>query len=193
MGILPAGDLAVSTAPFADAGARIWGPGAGKLIALGAVISAFGALNGWILLQGQWPRAAARDGLFPEFFGKLSRRGTPALGLVVSSVLATGVMALNYTSTLVEQFTFIILLATLSALIPYLFSAISELIILFRDRESFKGERLAGASVIAVLALVYSLWAIVGSGKEIVLWGFVLMAAGLPLYWWKKRKVRPQA
>jgi APA family basic amino acid/polyamine antiporter len=193
MGILPAGDLATSTAPFADAGARIWGPGAGKLIALGAVISAFGALNGWILLQGQWPRAAARDGLFPEFFGKLSRRGTPVLGLVVSSVLATGVMALNYTSTLVEQFTFIILLATLSALIPYLFSAISELIILFRDRESFKGERLAGASVIAVLALVYSLWAIMGSGKETVLWGFLLMAAGLPLYWWKKRKVRPQA
>ncbi|MFH1765143.1 MAG: amino acid permease [Gemmatimonadota bacterium] len=190
MGILPASDLANSTAPFADAGRAIWGSWAGSLIAAGAAISAFGALNGWVLLQGQWPMAAARDGLFPSVFGRLSRRGTPVAGIVISSLLVTGLIALNFTASLVEQFTFIILLATLSTLIPYVFSAVAELVIFVRERENFKGERLAGASVIAVLALLYSLWAISGTGRDTVLWGFVLMLAGLPIYWWQSRKIR---
>jgi len=190
MGILPAGDLANSTAPFAEAGRVIWGSWAGYLIAGGAAISAFGALNGWILLQGQMPLAVARDGLFPKVFGRMSRRGTPVAGLVISSLLVTGLMALNYTASLVEQFTFIILLATLSTLIPYVFCALAELAIFVREREKFRGERLAGASVIAVLALLYSLWAIAGSGKETVAWGISLLLAGLPVYFWQARKVR---
>jgi len=187
MGILPAGNLARSTAPFADAGTLIWGRWAGSFIAVGAAVSAFGALNGWILLQGQMPRAAALDGLFPPVFRRLSRRGTPAAGLVISSLLITGLMALNYTGSLVEQFTFIILLATLSALIPYVFSAAAELVIFVRDRERFSEERLAGASVIAILALLYSLWAIVGSGRDTLLWGLLLLLAGVPFYWWQVR------
>jgi APA family basic amino acid/polyamine antiporter len=188
MGILPATELAGSTAPFADAGRAIWGSWAGSLIAAGAAISAFGALNGWILLQGQLPMAAARDGLFPGVFGKMSKRGTPAVGLVISSVLITGLMALNYTDTLVEQFTFIILLATLSTLIPYVFASVAELVIFVRERESFSGERLGGATVIAVLALLYSLWAIAGTGRDTVFWGFLLLLAGLPVYWWQSRR-----
>jgi len=190
MGILPAGELAGSTAPFADAGRLIWGPSAGFLIAGGAAISAFGALNGWILLQGQVPMAAARDGLFPESLSTLSRRGTPTTALVLSSLFVTGLMALNYTSSLVEQFTFMILLATLSALIPYALSALAELAIFVREREKFRGEKLAGASVIAVLALLYSLWAIAGSGRDALFWGLVLLLAGLPLYGLQKRKAR---
>jgi APA family basic amino acid/polyamine antiporter len=188
MGILPAGELAQSTAPFADAGRSVWGSWAGSLIAIGAAISAFGALNGWILLQGQLPMAAARDGLFPQIFGKMSRRGTPVAGLVISSILITVLMALNYTASLVEQFTFIILLATLSTLVPYVFSAIAELVIFVREREKFRGEKLAGATVIAVLALIYSVWAIAGSGRDTVFWGFLLLLAGLPFYWWQARK-----
>jgi APA family basic amino acid/polyamine antiporter len=189
MGILPAGDLATSTAPFAEAGRRVWGSWAGTLIAAGAAVSAFGALNGWILLQGQMPRAAAMDGLFPSFLGRLSRRGSPVVALTLSSLLATGLMALNYTASLVEQFTFIILLATLSTLIPYVFSAASELVIFVRERDRFSGERLAGASFIAVLAILYSLWAIVGSGRSTVLWGVVLLMAGVPVYFWQTRRI----
>jgi APA family basic amino acid/polyamine antiporter len=192
MGILPAESLGQSSAPFADAATRIWGGWAGSLIAAGAAISAFGALNGWILLQGQMPLAVARDGLFPQIFGKLSSRGTPVPGLVISSFLITGLMALNFTASLVEQFTFLILLATICVLIPYIFSAISELVILVRDRGAFSGERLAGASVVAALALAYSLWAVVGAGSDTVFWGLLLLVSGVPFYWLQVRKRRRQ-
>ncbi|MGH8247243.1 MAG: amino acid permease, partial [Gammaproteobacteria bacterium] len=110
MGVIPSSALAVSNAPFADAAGKLWGSWAGYAVGIGACISCFGALNGWLLLQGQIPLAAARDGLFPAAFGQLSRYGTPARALIISSLLVSILMIANYSKTLVEQFTFIILL-----------------------------------------------------------------------------------
>ena len=133
MGVLPAQALAGSTAPFADAAAVMWGGWAFQLVAIGAVISAFGALNGWILLGGQIPLAAASDHLFPERFSTVSSNGTPVFGLVVTSVLSSLLLALNYTRGLVEMFGFIILLATLTTLVPNVFTAAAELLLLVRE------------------------------------------------------------
>lgn len=186
MGVMDLKILASSTAPFADAAQKMWGPFAGKLVAAGAVISCFGALNGWILLQGQLPRAVARDGLFPAKFGKLSERGTPVTGLVVSSIFITLLMFMNYTKGLVEQFTFIILLATLSTLLPYIFSTIAELAIIIGRKKILSKRKLIRDSVIAIIAFIYSVWAMAGSGREVVYWGILLLAAGIPVYAWIK-------
>ena len=96
LGALPPATLAASSAPYADAAAAIWGSWAAILVTIGAIISGFGALNGFILLQGQVPMAVARDRLFPERFGRLSKAGVPAFGCVVSSILATAVLLSNY-------------------------------------------------------------------------------------------------
>jgi len=86
MGVISSPELAASTAPFADAASAMWGGWAMYAVAAGAAISCFGALNGWILLSGQMPMAMARDALFPRSFARLSSRGIPRMGLVVSSV-----------------------------------------------------------------------------------------------------------
>ncbi|MEV5408796.1 amino acid permease [Thermopolyspora sp. NPDC052614] len=187
---IPRDVLADSTAPFADAAAAMFGDWAGTAVAVGAIVSAFGALNGWILLQGQVPLAAARDGLFPAMFAKLTRRGTPAVGLVVSSVLVTGLLLLNYNAGLVEQFNFVILLATLTTLIPYAYSAAAQLMLLVTDRERFSGRRLALDATIALVAFVYALWTIAGSGYEVVYKGTLLLIGGIPVYVWLKYRER---
>ncbi|MFD1542739.1 amino acid permease [Nonomuraea guangzhouensis] len=180
--------LTQSTAPFADAAEAMFGGWAGTAVAIGAIISAFGALNGWIMLQGQVPLAAARDGLFPRVFAKLSRWGTPAVGLVVSSVLVTALMVLNYNAGLVEQFNFVILLATLTTLIPYAYAAAAQLMLALTDREHFSGRRLATDLTIAGLAFAYALWTIAGSGYEVVYKGTLLLLAGIPVYVWLKHR-----
>jgi len=68
--------------------------------------------------------------------------------------------------------------------VAYTFSSMGELMIFIREREKFKGQRLFGSSVIAVLAFLYSLWAIAGAGSEIVYWGILLLFAGIPVYVW---------
>ena len=190
MGVIPQAALKTSTAPFADAAKAMWGDWAGYAVAAGAAIACFGALNGWILLQGQLPRAAAIDGLFPGFFKRLSARGTPVAGLVVSSILITLLVMANYTRGLVGMFTFIILLATLTTLFPYVLSTMSLLMIFLRERERFRYEPLLGSSIIAVLAFAYSLWAIGGSGQETVFWGFLLLMGSVPVYVWIKHSPR---
>jgi basic amino acid/polyamine antiporter, APA family len=197
MGVMSSGALAGSAAPFADAAEQMWGAWAGDAVAIGAVISAFGALNGWILLQGQVPMAAARDRLFPAAFGRTTRSGAPVFGLVVSSVLVTVLMAMNYTKSLVDQFTFVILLATLTTLVPYAYSAAAELMLMVTDRAAFSMRRLATDATIAGLAFAYSLWAIAGSGYQVVFRGFMLLMAGVPVYvfmkWRGLRSTAPEA
>jgi APA family basic amino acid/polyamine antiporter len=106
----------------------------------------------------------------------------PLFGLLVSSILATLLVAVNYTKGLVEQFTFIILLATLTALVPYVFSAASSLILMSRDRKERGSQLSRAALMVSVLAFLYSVWAIAGAGHEIVYWGFLLLLAGIPVY-----------
>lgn len=181
MGILAPDVLSQSTAPFADAARALAGDRAAMFIALGAAISCFGGLNGWILIVGQLPRAVAADGLFPQAFGRLSSRGTPARGMIIASTLTSVLIATNYSRGLVELFTFTILLATLSALIPYVFASLAGFIL---QRKDPRMRMSAGASTIAALAFGYSLWAIGGAGAEVVYWGFLLLLAGLPVYVW---------
>ena len=196
MGVIPASRLAGSTAPFAEAAAEMWGSWAAHVVAAGAALACFGALNGWILLQGQLPMAAAHDRLFPGLFARRSRRGTPVFGLVFSSLLVTGLVGLNYLRNLVDLFTFTILLATLTTLIPYLFSTAAALLSGIRERHrdtatpAGKKQGSWAAIITSGLALLYSLWALTGIGREAFLWGCVLLAAGLPVYGWLKKNDR---
>ncbi len=188
MGIIPIGSLAGSNAPFADAASIIWGPWARYAVALGAAVSCFGALNGWILLQGQMPFAVARDRLFPKSFGHLSKRGTPVVGLVVSSALVSLLLIMNFTRGLVEKFQFIILLATMTCLVPYIFSSLAEVMIMIKLKgdKPLDRKRMIKALALGIPGFVYSAWTIAGSGAETVYWGFLLLIAGIPVYVWFK-------
>lgn len=184
MGMIPAKDLQQSVTPFADAAVILWGSSARYWISAGVVIAAFGALNGWILIQGQIPYAIAKDKLFPPVFAKQNKKGVPVLGIVIGSVLISVLMIMNYTKGLAEQFKFLILLTTITVLVPYLFSTAAYLIIRLQNKYLPGRNSWTGAIILASLAFLFSLWAIAGSGQETVYWGFILLMAGVPFYVW---------
>lgn len=181
-GLLPAAELAASSAPFADAAARLWGGGAAVVLAATAAIACGGALNGWVLVQGQVPLAAARDGVFPALFARTDPHGTPRAGLAFGSALATLLVLANAHKQLVALFTFAILLSTAATLLPYVVCAAAAL----RLRADLERRR-AGWAVIA-FAFVFSLAALLGTGAEALLWGTVLLLAGWPLHAWLQRR-----
>lgn len=188
MSVVPSATLAETTAPFAEAARSMFGDTAASLVAAGAAISCFGALNGWVLVVGQLPMAAAADGLFPAAFSKISTRGTPALSMVIACALSTALVAMNYSAGLVPLFSFIILLATLSTLVPYAFCSIAWFVI---GRSAPGRPKItAGGATVAGLAFAYSLVAIYGAGAETFAWGIVLLIAGLPVYWFLQRSSR---
>ena len=180
MSLVPPATLAQSTAPFADAAGLLAGDWARQAMALAGTISCLGALNGWTLIAGELPRAAADDGVFPPRFAQTSPRGTPVFGIVLSAVLASALIAVNASASLVAVFTFIILLATLGTLVPYAFAAVAGLLIHGPDGRPIT--HTAGARLVAGLAFVFSIWAIAGAGADVVYWGFLLLLAGIPVF-----------
>lgn len=170
--LMPPGQISGSGAPMADFIGAHWGGSAAAIIALFAAIAAFGTLNGWVLMQGELPWAMARDGVFPAWMAKLSRFGTPARAHIVTSVLLTVVLLLNYSRSMADLFGFLILLATTASLVAYLVCSLAA-VKLGVGRRSVP---------IFLLAALFSLWAIWGSGAEAMQWGAALLLSGIPIY-----------
>lgn len=183
-GAVPPGDLASSSSPFADAATSMWGAAAGDVVAIAAIISALGTLNGFILLQGHMPRAAAIDGLFPHHFARCSERRVPIFGLVASSLIASACIFVAESSA--DGFELLLLLTTVTALVPYIFSAAAQLVLIKTDPGSFSGLHFAKDATIGALAFAYSVWTVYGGGPKATMWSFIALLLGIPVYVWLK-------
>lgn len=179
--LLPAETLAASEAPFADA-ARLLGPAGAIIIALGAMVSTAGSLNGCVFIGAQTAMATARDGFAPKFLAKKNNGAAPADALIVTGVVGTIILLMNYTDGLVAAFTFMISMSTLATLAPYVLSALAEI------KADWRSAR--GWLVIALAALIYSIIAMAGAGASTLLWGALFLAAGLPIYFWSKARYK---
>jgi len=186
MGLIPHDTLAKSPAPFADAMKIMAGETGSFIVAGGVAMAAFGALNGWILIQSQVARAISRDGLFPKIFQRENSRGVPVWGLVIGSVLCSVLMLMNYSEGLVDQFKFVILLSTICTLVPYLFTVAAFVGISLEKR--ITGMPKIRMYILGGLAFAFSMWAIFGAGEKAVFLGFILLMLGTPFYVWLKWK-----
>lgn len=176
--MLPAAITAASPAPFAEFVARYGGTNAGTAIAAFGAISALGALNGWVMVQGELPAAMARDGLFPAFLGRASANGTPRNAHLFTTSLLTVVILMNSSRSMSAMFEFLIVLTTAIVLVMYLGCVASAVRLIGQGVMPVT----LGFAVILALAAIYSLWTIYGAGWEALGWGAVLLVAGLPVY-----------
>ena len=181
MGMIPAAQLKTSVTPFADAAIMIFGKGAQYWVSAGVAIAAFGALNGFILIQGQLPAAIANDKLFPAIFAKKNNKGVPSIGVIISSVFVSIFMVMNYTKGLVAQFQFLILLTTSTIIIPYVFCTASYMILRLRKTFTSSFVKIT-AILLASLTFVFCIWIMLGLGQETVFWGFYLTLFSVPIY-----------
>lgn len=180
MGLLPADRMASSTAPFADAVARIVGPVAAALVAICATAKAMGTLGGWVLVTAETTRWTAAAGYLPRWLARRSGRGTSARALVAMAVLMTGVVIATASPTLAEQFNLMINLAVMLSLMVYAFCCVA----LLRTSGEMPADRRLLARVVALLALHFCLWVAIEAGRQALLFGaalIVLTFAAWPL------------
>jgi APA family basic amino acid/polyamine antiporter len=176
--LMPQNELASSGAPFADLLERFLGVGTGRWLAVFVVVSGLGALNGWTLLAGELTRTMASHGMLPRPLQKLNRFGAPAAGLVGTGLLASAMVLMNYSKSLVEGFTFLTLVVTAANLPLYLCCALA-LVILWKRGVCRPSRDLL---VLGLLGSAYTVFAFIGMGREPFLWGLALAAAGIPVF-----------
>ncbi|MFI2614705.1 amino acid permease [Streptomyces sp. NPDC018584] len=175
--------LVGSTAPFSDAvNVMFGGSWGGTAVALAALVSMVGALNGWTLLSAQTPYAAAKDGLFPSAFGR-KKRGVPTVGVLVTVVLASLLTVYNYAAGSGGVFESLVLITTFTATVPYLLATVAQIYFLVSgQRERVHRGRLVRDAVLAGIAFGFSMWLVAGSGYAAVYQGVLFLFAGVLVY-----------
>lgn len=192
MGLVPREQLLHSVAPFSDAARVMWGDWGAVAISLAVILSAIGALNGWTLLMGQVPMAAARDDLFPPAFGRLSRQGVPATGIIISAIFATLLVLSQIAGPPGFQtfYDLVVGLSTMAAVIPYAFCALATGLVAAHVAGGGPVPRLGPIEVIAFIFAVFTLY---GCGAKPVLYGTIMLVLGIPVYvWQQRRRARPR-
>lgn len=170
-GLLPAAQLATSSAPYADAAARWMGPAAAALVAACAVLKAVGTLSGWILVTSEGSRCAAEAHVFPRFLRE-PVSGAPRRNLIATAVLMTAALLLSVSPVVGEQFRLLISLATLLFMVLYFYCAAA----LWRETRDWR------VRVLAFLAGAFCVWTCVSASVGELVVAAVMVAVSAPLY-----------
>ncbi|MGK6323064.1 amino acid permease [Sphingomonas sp. DT-51] len=171
--LMPRATVAASPAPIAAFLGIGFGSGVAQVVALFAAVSALGTLNGFVLLQGEVPRAMAQGGVFPRWFTRETAQGTPARAHVVAGLLVTAVTLANFTRGMGDLFAFVASVSLAAGMLAYLASALAAVKLLRDDPV---------ARVVGVIAAVFVGWLSYGLGAEANGWALVLLLAGVPVY-----------
>lgn len=167
---IPGSEIAGSASPLATAARRTIGPTGETLLTLGALVSISGALNGWLLVGGRLPYAAARDGYAPAAFARIHRRfRTPHVGLLLSSGITAAIVTCYFNGTLLQAYNFIALTATATALLAIGATCLALIVLVRREPSRFTGRQRRRSPVLAALGFIVVLFMIAGTGARISL------------------------
>ncbi len=190
-GIVPNADLAKSTGPFATAYAQMFSPTVGSIIMALAVLACLGSLLGWQFTIAQTGKSAAEERMFPAFFTKVNKGGAPIVGMIVLGVVQTCLALMTISPSLSEQFGALVNLAVVTNVVPYIVS-LSALFVMMRT-VGVAPATFRRNAIVAVVAMLYSVYAIYASGKDAVLGGMLVMGVGYVIWGFIAPRFAPTA
>jgi arginine:agmatine antiporter len=189
MGLVPREQLVNSVAPFSDAARAMWGDWGAGAISVAVILSAIGALNGWTLLMGQIPMAAARDRLFPSIFAQISSQGVPSFGIIISATLATLLVFSQVAGPpgFKGFYDLVVGLSTMAAVVPYAFCTLATGLV---AAHAAGGGPIPRLGLIELVAFLFSVFILYGCGPKPVLFGTIMIVLGIPVYVWQLRRTQ---
>ena len=167
--LLPAHVVATSSAPFAAAIASDWGRGAASLAALAITVSAIGCLNCLLLGTGELGYSMALRGDLPAVMARTRGANTPVVSQSVAAGLTVLLLLANGGRGTAALYTFVVLLSTAGVIVLYVVGVLA----------AFKSTPTIGGRAIILVALLFSVFALYGTGLEADLWCLVLLLVGL--------------
>ena len=142
-----------------------------------AVLACLGSLLGWQFTLAQTAKAAADDGMFPALFAQENRLGAPIAGMVIMGVVQSVMALMTIAPNLSEQFSALVNLAVVTNVVPYII-ALSALPVMMRAA-GVNESKYRSTMAVAMVAMLYSVYAIFAAGKDAVFGG--MLAAPAPV------------
>ena len=141
------------------------------LAAFAIMISAIGCLNGLILGTGELGYSMALRGDLPAVIARTRGTNTPVISQMLGSGLTILLLLANSSRGTASLYTFVVLLSTAGVIVLYFVGALA----------AWKSTATLGGRAIILVALLFSVFALYGTGLEADLWCLVLLAAGLAI------------
>lgn len=179
--------LAESDNPVGDAAATFLGATGGTFIQVGIAISVLGINAFMALVTPRALYALSRERLLPGWFGTLNAQRVPAFAIVLTSLLA---LTLALTQGF-EKLAVISVVARIAQYIPTCFAVLA----LRRNADAPEASfRVPFGPVVPLVAVAVSVWLLIETESDRLLWGAVAVLSGLALYgpWrlWQRRAMR---
>lgn len=174
MGIVPRETLLTTQAPYVEATKILFGSGWDIAIAILAFVACIGTLNAWVLTSGQIAGEASKDHLFPPFFSKTNKAGSPYMSLLISYFCTVPILILTLTPNILTQLNAIIDLSVSTFVLIYLGCALAH----------FKATK----SILALFAAAFCVWILMFISVQNLLLCSLFVLSGAPIYFWKKKK-----
>jgi putrescine:ornithine antiporter len=118
--------------------------------------------------------------MFPSFFTRLNRMGAPVTGMIVMGIVQSLLALSTISPSLSDQFGVLVNLAVVTNVIPYII-ALSALPLMMQ-RAGVERPKYRTNVAIAVVAMLYSTYAIYASGVDAVMGGTLVMAIGFIIW-----------
>jgi amino acid transporter len=188
--VLPPDRMAASALVASDVATVVLGSGGAAVVAACILVATLGANNGIVLTSARIPYAMARDGRFFPWAGRVH----PTLGTPVPALLAQGLVAaaLALTGTYEELFTYVVF----ASWVFYALGCAAVLRLRRTKPDLPRPYRAWGYPVTPLVFIGFAAWlvgsAIVETPREAAV-GVIIVAAGLPGYWYWSRAARPSA
>lgn len=186
-GTMPQGQLATIDQPsVASVLEHLVGQWGSVFIRIGVIVSVLGAYLAWSLMAAEVLYIPARSADMPKFLGRNNSKGAPVNALL----LATGLVQILLIVLLFvdDGLDFMLDLTSALALLPYLLAA-AFMLKLTLTRETYDdGRSRTPDTVIAVVAVVYTVFLVWAAGLDKLLLSCILYAVGAVLYIMARRE-----
>lgn len=196
--MLPVDIMKNSSLVASDALYKVMGVAGGGFVALMVILSTAGATNGNLFPSSRVIYAMGEERNFFAFTGKVSSKyNTPANALLLQCIWAVLLVFIGSFDMLVDMFVFI-------SWIFYAFAAYGIFILRRKMPDVHRPYKLKGYPYLPVIFIFFSMLYVVitlyndisnyMTGKSPIInsvFGLVLTAMGIPLYWYFKKKSAP--
>lgn len=184
LGMLNHDALVASDKPLIDAISTVLGPVGGKVLAAIGLVSLFGSTVGWVMLSAEIPYQAAKQGLFIPSFLKVNEKGIPVFSMIITNGIGQLFIFSTISNTIAAAFDFMIIVATLSYLVPYFIASTFQLKLVYTgETYTAKRNRILDG-IIGFFATLYSIWVIYAGTADLItfIFGVLLLASGILFY-----------
>ena len=173
-GIVPNAELAKSTGPFglayAKCSIRLSAPSSWRSRSSRAWARCSAGSS-----RSRRPESGGRGADVPGLLFQGKHLGAPVTGMIVLGVLQSLLALMTISPTLSEQFSALVNLAVVTNVLPYII-ALSALVVMMKAAKRLRGQISTLTSAIAMVAMLYSTYALYASGKDAVMGGMLVTA-----------------